>query len=79
MTEQTTKILNYLKEHEGAGTAKEIADALDMEKRRVDSFFSAGIIKAGLGERDMSTTPSTLRLNEDGMNYEIVEEFLDND
>lgn len=69
MTAQSYKILNYLKEHEGAATAKEIAEALGMEKRRVDSYFSAAIAGAGLGERDQSVTPSILRLNSEGMNF----------
>ena len=69
MTAQSYKILNYLKEHEGAATAKEIAEALGMEKRRVDSYFSAAIVREGLGERDTTTTPSRLLLNEKGLLY----------
>ena len=38
MTKQSYEILNYLKEH-GESTAKEVAEALNMEKRRVDSYF----------------------------------------
>jgi len=68
MTDTSYGILNYLKEHNGA-TAKEVAVALDMEKRRVDSCFSAAIAGAGLGERDKSVTPSSLVLNEKGLSY----------
>lgn len=68
MTSYSYDILNYLKEHNGA-TAKEVAEALDMEKRRVDSYFSAAIAGEGLGERDRTVTPSRLVLNEKGLNY----------
>lgn len=68
MTDNSYKILNYLKEH-GATSAKEIADALGIEKRRVDSYFSAAIANKQLGERDTSVTPSLLKLNDAGMAY----------
>ena len=68
MTKQSYEILNYLKEH-GESTAKGVAEALNMEKRRVDSYFSAAIMNAGLGERDTTQSPSILRLNEEGMAY----------
>ena len=68
MKKQSYQILNYLKEH-GDSTAIDIGKALDMEKRRVDSYFSAAIMNAGLGVRDQSVTPSVLRLTEEGKNY----------
>lgn len=68
MKKQSYQILNYLKEN-GDSTAIEVGEALGMEKRRVDSYFTAAIINAGLGERDQSVTPSVLRLNEEGKNY----------
>ena len=68
MTKQSYEILNYLKEH-GESTAKQVAEALNMEKRRVDSYFSAAIMNVGLGERDTTQSPSILRLNEEGMAY----------
>lgn len=70
MSEQSLKILNYLKEHNGEAPAQEIAEAIEMEKRRVDSCFSASFIRAGLGERDTSVSPSVLRLTEEGKNFE---------
>lgn len=73
MTKQSYKILNYLKEH-GDAPAIQIAEDLDMEKRRVDSYFSAAIMNAGLGERDQSVTPSILRLNDAGKAYTQDEE-----
>jgi hypothetical protein len=68
MSEQSYKILKYLQEHNGA-SAIEVAEAVGMEKRRVDACFSATIIGGGLGVRDTTTTPSSLRLNEEGLNY----------
>lgn len=68
MTSQSYEILQYLKEHNGA-SAIEVAEALKMEKRRVDSYFSAAIVREGLGERDTATTPSRLLLNEKGLLY----------
>lgn len=68
MTTQSYEILQYLKDHNGA-TAAEVAEALQMEKRRVDSYFSAAIMRAGLGERDTLTMPSRLVLNEQGLLY----------
>jgi len=69
MTENSYKILNYLKKN-NPSTAKEVAAALEMEKRRVDSYFSAAIEGADLGYRDRSYTPSKLFLNEKGLAYE---------
>lgn len=69
MTENSYKILNYLKKN-NPSTAKEVAAALEMEKRRVDSYFSAAIEGADLGYRDRNHTPSKLFLNEKGLAYE---------
>lgn len=69
MTDNSYKILKYLKEH-NPSTAKEVAEALQMEKRRVDSYFSAAIEGADLGYRDRAFTPSKLFLNENGLEYE---------
>lgn len=73
MKKQSYQILNYLKEH-GDSTAIQIAEDLGMEKRRVDSYFSAAIMNAGLGVRDQSVVPSVLRLTEEGKNYTQEEE-----
>ena len=69
MTDNSYKILKYLKEH-NPSTAKEVAAALQMQKRRVDSYFSAAIEGADLGYRDRTFTPSKLFLNENGLEYE---------
>lgn len=68
MKEQSYKVLQYLQKH-NRSTAKQVAEALEMEKRRVDSYFSAAIIQEGLGERDSSVSPSLLVLNDKGMKY----------
>ena len=69
MTDNSYKILKYLKENNGA-TAVEVSEATGIQKRLVDSYFSAGIIKNGYGERDSSTTPAILILNDAGLAYE---------
>lgn len=62
------KILNYLKEHNGS-TAMEISEAVGIQKRLVDSYFSAGIVKNDLGYRDTTQTPSLLFLTKAGLDY----------
>lgn len=69
MTENSYKILQYLKENNGA-TAIEVSEATGIQKRLVDSYFSAGIVKNGYGERDLTTTPTRLILNDAGLVYE---------
>lgn len=68
ISENSMKILNYLKEHNGS-TAIEVSEAINMQKRLVDSYFSAGIVKNNLGYRDREVTPSKLYLNDAGMHY----------
>ena len=68
MTDTSYTILKYLKEHNGS-TAKMVSEALEIEKRRVDSCFSAAIAGADLGYRDRTVTPSRLFLNEKGLAY----------
>ena len=68
MKPNSYKILEYLKLHNGA-TANEVAKELNMEKRLVDSYFSAGIAKNDLGYRDTTVTPAKLFLNEKGLAY----------
>lgn len=68
MTANSYKILQYLQKNNGA-TAIEVAEATGIQKRLVDSYFSAAIIKADLGERDVSTTPARLILNAKGLAY----------
>jgi predicted transcriptional regulator len=68
MKENSYKIVQYLQEHNGA-TAKEVSTALGIDKRFVDSYFSAAVVKTGLGARDTSVTPSRLVLNDEGLSY----------
>ena len=68
MTVNSYKILQYLQKNNGA-TANQVSEALGIEKRLVDSYFSAGIKKNGLGDRDTSSIPAKLVLNDEGMKY----------
>ena len=52
MKENSKKILNYLKEVNGANvTAADVAEALGLEKRSVDGSFTSAIQRKGLGIR----------------------------
>ena len=62
MKENSKKVLNYLKEINGAQvTAADLAEALGLEKRQVDGIFTSAIQRKGLGVR----TPAEIEL-EDG-------------
>lgn len=68
MKKQSYQILKYLQEN-GDSTAIQVGEVLNIEKRRVDSCFTAAIMNAGLGIRDQSVSPSMLRLTEEGRAY----------
>lgn len=68
ISNNSMKILNYLKEHNGS-TALEISEATGITKRLVDSYFSAGIVQNDLGYRDTEQTPALLYLNGKGLTY----------
>lgn len=52
MKENSVKVLNYLKEINGADvTSGDVADALGLEKRSVDGIFTSAIQRKGLGIR----------------------------
>ena len=52
MKENSKRILNYLKEHDGEDlTAADVSVALGIEKRSVDGSFTSAIQKKGLGVR----------------------------
>ena len=68
MTANSYKILQYLQKHNKA-TAVEVAQATDIQKRLVDSYFSAAIVKAGLGNRETIGDSICLVLNSKGMAY----------
>ena len=61
MKENSKKVLNYLKEVNGANvTAADVADALGIEKRQVDGIFTSAIQRKGLGLR----TPAEIELDD---------------
>ena len=67
MKENSQRVLQYLKEHDGEKlTAADVAAALGLEKRSVDGIFTSAIQRKGLGVR----VPAEIRL-EDGT-YEYV-------
>ena len=67
MKENSKKVLNYLKEINGAQvTAADVAEALGLEKRQVDGIFTSAIQRKGLGVR----TPAEIEL-EDGTHKQV--------
>ena len=62
MSENSKKVLNYLKENDGVDlTAADVATALGVEKRSVDGAFTSALQRKGYGER----IPAEIT-NEDG-------------
>ena len=63
MSENTVKVLNYLKEVHGGDpvTAADVAEALGLDKKIIDGCFTSGIQRKNLGVR----TPAEVEL-EDG-------------
>lgn len=52
MKENSKKVLNYLKEIDGANvTAADVAEVLDIPKKSVDGIFTAAIQRKGYGVR----------------------------
>lgn len=67
MSEKTVKVLNYLKEINGANvTSADIAEALQMDKKSVDGVVTSGLQRKGLAER----VPAEIEL-EDGTHKSI--------
>lgn len=59
MSENSIKVLNYLKEIHGTNvTSGDVAEALDLSKRTVDGVFTA-LQKKGYGVRVDATVPGT--------------------
>ena len=67
VSKNSMKIIEYLKENNGA-TAAEISEALGIQKRLVDSYFSAAVIQNDLGYRN-EETPAKLILNDKGLAF----------
>jgi hypothetical protein len=80
MKENTRKVFEYLKAHNGEDlTAADVAEALSLEKRQVDGIFTSALQRKQLGERipaereeeDGSHTKiKLLKLTEAGMNFD---------
>ena len=67
MSENSKRVLNYLKEVAGENvTAADVAAALGLEKRSVDGTFTSAIQRKGLGVR----TPAEIEL-EDGTHKQV--------
>lgn len=67
MSENSKKVLNYLKENKGVDlTAADVAAALGLEKRSVDGAFTSAIQRKGYGVR----VPAEVEL-EDGTHKAI--------
>lgn len=53
MKENTRKVFDYLKEHDGEDlTAANVAEILGLEKRQVDGIFTSALQRKGLGVRE---------------------------
>ena len=78
MSENSVKVLNYLKEINGTNvTAADVAEALDMPKATVNGVFTA-LQKKGLGARVEATIPGTteisaLSITDEGVNCDKSE------
>ena len=67
MKENSKKVLNYLKEINGANvTAADVAETLGLEKKSVDGIFTSAIQRKGLGVR----VPAEVAL-EDGTHKQV--------
>ena len=67
MSENSRKVLEYLKEHHGEQmTAEDVANALGLEKRSVDGIFTSAIQRKNLGIR----SPAEVEL-EPGFHKEV--------
>ena len=63
MSENSIKVLNYLKDNNGANlTAADVAEALDLPKATVNGVFTA-LQKKGLGVRTEATVPGTAEIS----------------
>ena len=80
MKENTRKVFEYLKAHNGEDlTAADVAEALGLEKRQVDGIFTSALQRKQLGERipaereeeDGSHTKiKLLKLTEAGLSFD---------
>ena len=80
MSENSTKVLNYLKGINGADvTSQDVADELQLAKKSVDGIFTSAIQRKGYGvreEAEIQLADGThkkvkfLRLTETGMAFD---------
>lgn len=80
MSEKATTILNYLKANNGVDlTAADVADALGLGKKSIDSTFTFTIQNKGLGYREEAMVEDAegkqmkikfLRLNDAGLDFD---------
>lgn len=80
ISENSIRILNYLKEHNGEDlTAADVAEALGLEKRTVDGAFTSALQKKGHGirveaeielENGMHKAVKLLKLTDTGVTYD---------
>lgn len=79
MSENTIKVIEYLKGVQGDVTANDVAAALGLSSRQVNGIFTGGIQKKGLGVREDAEIQlengthkavKFLKLTENGMNFD---------
>lgn len=80
MSENSAKVLTYLKGLEGADvTANDVAETLGLTSKQVNGIFTGGIQRKGLGireEAEIQLEDGThkkvkfLKLTEEGMNFD---------
>lgn len=84
MSENSVKVLNYLKGINGADvTANDVADALGLTSRQVNGIYTGGIQRKGLGIREAAEIAledgthkavKFLKLTEAGMSFDPAAE-----
>lgn len=65
MKDSSFKVIEYLQKHNNV-SAQEVAEALGLTKRFVDSVFSAVIVREKRGERKILSGKTVLSLNTAG-------------
>ena len=66
----STRLLNYLKENNDKNlTARDVANALNMDIRTVDGLFTSAFLRQGLGTRVADGATKYLKLTPAGLAY----------
>ena len=76
MSENSKKVLNYMKEINGADvTAADVAAALGLEKRQIDGIFTSAIQRKGYGFRQEEAVVGGkikyLKLTDEGKSFDV--------